>query len=453
MTANLRTKITTWLKENDLRSQILKGSASSLIIQVVFAGLSFLTSVIMARFLGADGYGTFNNATAWVQILVPLASLGFGVLIVRDVAILRSQRNWETLKGFLRFSDQLVLGVSLFLIVVVFFLAKILFAAPEKALLQQTLLLATVLIPLYTLSNMRQSTIRGYEHIAHAMLPDMVIRPVSILVLLVILHFILPGGLTVQVAVLVSIAAAIFSLITGTVWQRRFSPPAIFTVKPKYTIKVWFKAALPMMIYSAFQIIQARVSLVMLGAQSTADNVGYFSAAYNLAYLLVFFPTAVSYVMGPISARLFAAGEKAQLQQSLTQTVRVAFLLSLLLGLILVFGRNLILSIFGPDFISAQVVLIVLCLGNLIDIALGNSAVLLSMTGHEKIVALFFLLSTALNVGLNLFWIPLYGLNGAVYSAFVSLIFSKVGLCLFAIKNLNLDPTILGRSYRKMNGK
>ncbi len=326
---NLQTKIITWLKENDLRSQILKGSASSFIIQVVFAGLSFLTSVIMARFLGADGYGTYNNATAWVQILVPLASLGFGVLIVRDVAILRSQRNWQTLKGFLHFSDQLVMGVSLFLIVVVFCIAEILFSSPEKALLQRTLILASVLIPLFTLSNMRQSTIRGYEHIAHAMLPDMVIRPVSMLLLLILFHFILPGGLSVELVVLFSIAAAVISLITSTVWKKRFSPPEVFTVAPRYEIKTWFTAALPMRVYSAFQIIQARVSLVMLGAQSTADKrPGYFlRAAYNLAYLLIFFPTAVSYVMGTIIAacKLRRAGKRTPSQKAFTQTVRVAF--------------------------------------------------------------------------------------------------------------------------------
>jgi O-antigen/teichoic acid export membrane protein len=438
----LREKITTWLKENDLRSQILKGSASSFVIQVAFAGLSFLTSVIMARFLGADGYGTYNNATAWVQILVPLASLGFGVLIVRDVAILRSQRNWQTLKGFLRFSDQLVMGVSLFLIVVVFFIAEILFSSPEKALLQRTLILASVLIPLYTLSNMRQSTIRGYEHIAHAMLPDMVIRPISMLLLLILLHFILPDGLNVELVVLFSIAAAVISLITSSVWQRRFSPPEIFSVEPKYEVKTWFKAALPMMVYSAFQIIQARVSLVMLGAQSTADNVGFFSAAYNLAYLLIFFPTAVSYVMGPIIARLYASGEKERLQKAITQTVRVAFILSLMLGLVLIFGRTLILSIFGPDFLAAQLGLVLLCVGNLIDIALGNAAVLLSMTGQEKAVAAFFVAATVMNVVLNLFWIPQYGLNGAVFSALASLVFSKLGLCLYAVWKLRVDPTI-----------
>lgn len=446
---NLREKITTWLQESDLRSQIFKGSASSFIIQVVFAGLSFLTSVLMARFLGADGYGTYNNATAWVQILVPLASLGFGVLIVRDVAILRSQRNWETLKGFLRFSDQLVMGVSLFLIVVVFFLAEVLFSTPEKALLQRTLILASVLIPLFTLSNMRQSTIRGYEHIAHAMLPDMVIRPVSILILLILFHFILPGGLSVELVVVFSITAAVISLVTSSIWQKRFSPPEIFKVEPKYEIKTWFKAALPMMVYSAFQIIQARVSLVMLGAQSTADNVGYFSAAYNLAYLLIFFLAAVSYVMGPIIARLYAAGEKERLQKAITQTVRVAFFLSLILGLVLIIGRTLILSIFGADFEVAQLALILLCVGNLLDIALGNTHVLLSMTGHEKAVALFFVIATILNIVLNLIWVPQYGLNGAVYSAFISLIFSKLGMYLFTINKLGLDPSILGLHQKR----
>ena len=70
------------------------------------------------------------------------------------------------------------------------------------------------------------------------------------------------------------------------------------------------------------QIVLPQIPVIMLGVFSSADNVGFFSATYSLANTLAFLPGAVSIVMGPIIARLFAENETYKLQRLLTLTVR-----------------------------------------------------------------------------------------------------------------------------------
>ena len=100
---------------NSLRYQILKGTASGFMIQAGFAVLSFVTVTILARLLSLEDFGAYSNAFAWVNILAVLGTFGFNSLLLRDMAILRTQNKWALMKGFLRFSDGLIISISVIL--------------------------------------------------------------------------------------------------------------------------------------------------------------------------------------------------------------------------------------------------------------------------------------------------------------------------------------------------
>jgi len=97
------------LQSGSLRAHLIKGATGSFALQIGFAGFAFLNAIVLARVLGAEGYGAFANAMAWVSLLTIPATFGFGTLLVRDVAIYRSQGQWVLLKGLLRFSNHFVL--------------------------------------------------------------------------------------------------------------------------------------------------------------------------------------------------------------------------------------------------------------------------------------------------------------------------------------------------------
>ena len=55
------------LTTNTERAIIVRGSASSFLIQVGFAGLSFITTTVLVHLLGLDGYGAYSNAVALAE--------------------------------------------------------------------------------------------------------------------------------------------------------------------------------------------------------------------------------------------------------------------------------------------------------------------------------------------------------------------------------------------------
>ena len=84
---------------NSLRAQIINGTASGFLIQIGFAGLSFITTIVLVRLLGSEGYGAYSNAFAWVNILASLGLFGFNSLLLRDMAILKAQNKLAINQG------------------------------------------------------------------------------------------------------------------------------------------------------------------------------------------------------------------------------------------------------------------------------------------------------------------------------------------------------------------
>lgn len=428
-----------------LRTHLIKGAAGSFVLQVGFAGLSFLNAIILARVLGAEGYGAFANAMAWVSLLTIPATFGFGILLVRDVAIYRSQAKWGLLKGLLRFSDRFVLVFSVTLALVAATAAGWMFTAPAQELMRHTVWVALLLLPLFALYNLREAAIRGLEYVIRARLPGMIIRPVLLLSGMVAIYFIWPDYLSAPVAMAVNVGAGAVALALGVFFLHKLLPTEAKITRPEYTPHLWLKSAFPMLIYGGAQIVLGQTDIVMLGAMRGAHEVGLYAAANRMAYLLVFVMSAFGIILAPIVARMNADGENEHLQKIITKITRGSFFVALPIGLVMIFAGQNILVIFGHEFVAGQTALIILVIGRLVDIAVGgNSSLVLSMTGHERIVSNIFSVSALVNILLNALLIPQYGIQGAAIATVASLISMKIVLSSYSATRAGYHMTVFG---------
>jgi O-antigen/teichoic acid export membrane protein len=77
------------------------------------------------------------------------------------------------------------------------------------------------------------------------------------------------------------------------------------------------------------------------------------------------------------------------------------------------------LSLFGAEFIEGRLALIFITIGALYNAMTGNVDQLLNMTGYQIKVRNTMFVGFVINVILNLFLIPLYGINGAALSSLI----------------------------------
>jgi O-antigen/teichoic acid export membrane protein len=429
-------------KANSIRAQIVKGTTSGFIIQIGFAGISFITATVLARLLSLESYGAYTNAIAWVNILAVLGLFGFNSLLLRDTAILKAQNNWALMKGLLQFSDRFVLTISIFLIVILWGIAGFLFSIPEKESLRFSLWIAAPLIPLWSLIYLRQSAMRGFQQVTRALLPDLIIRPGLTLVCILGVYVFFPHLINLQIVIALNIIVAVLALLISLRWFHFFLPEGFGTTQPQYQIKEWLKATPPMFVIGCTQILSAQAPIIMIGMLSNVKNIGYFAVASRVASLLIFLPLAVGVVMGPMIARLYSQGEKLHLQKIIKKTNRLTFAVTFLFGsLFFIFAKN-ILFVFGQEYQVANKALILLTIGYLADSGFGMSIITLMMTGHERLVASYQTAFALLLIVLCIVLIPSRGYESAALAFMIVMIMSRFIFAFWAKKKTGINTTI-----------
>ena len=436
------------LAEKETAEETPKGirrkASGSMIIQISFAGLAFLNASVLSNLLGAESYGAFANAMAWVTILTIPATFGFGILLLRDVAIFQSREEWGKLRGLLRYSTRFVLACSCLVTLLYILTAELLFTSPDKETAKRVMQLSSPLIPLLAMAALKKSSLRALGRVYKALLPNMMLRPGLLLIGTLSVAYLSSMQFSAEHAMTINVIAASLSLTTAIVWLQRTLPIEFKTSVIIPPEKSSAKTASEMMLYGGMQVALSQTDIIMLGMLVSVEQVGFYAVASRLAILLGYGMVAAEIILGPLIAKLTANNEQSKLQHLITKTIRSVWALTIPAGLMVVLCRKWILEIFGPEFTAAQDILIILVAGRLIHVTLGPGALTLSMTGHQKQAACIIAFGAGINIVGNLILIPLYGAFGAAISSAVTLIMIRTTLALTAKAKTGYGVSVFG---------
>lgn len=424
-------------------SRLRHAAGASLGIKLTATGLSFVTSLVLARTLGPDGFGIYAFAIAVITLLGVPAVLGLPQLVVRHVAAYRSRAAWGPLAGLLRLANQAAGAVSLVLAAAAFG-ATLAVWGDTRIEAIRTLWLALPLVPLLALAAIRVAALQGFDHVVLAQVPEGLLRPALFLVLIGVLA--VAGAASPVTVMLMQLIATAAAFVAGTFFLSRHTPPEPRRVAPEYRTRQWLGSAWPLLVVGGMQVINTQADLLLLGALTSAPEVGVYRIASRGAELVLFMLTAINLVVAPTLSQLAATGDRSPLQWVLNMTAWVAFAFALPLTLVLVvFARPLLAFVFGADFAAGSVPLAILCMAQLVNAATGAVATLMVMAGREKDTAIAVGLGALLNVALNLALIPYWGMTGAALATAASVVVCNVWLALRAYRVLGVNATVFQR--------
>ena len=171
----------------------------------------------------------------------------------------------------------------------------------------------------------------------------------------------------------------------------------------------------------------------MLGFMTTTREVGIYNLAYKLASLAMLVIISMNVVLAPKIAELYKLNQISELHKTIKNTTRIVFLLTIPIVLFLIVFSEFVLHLFGSNFVEGKTALIIISIGVLLNVMTGNVDQILNMTNNQKTLQNITIFGLLLNVGLNIFLIPKYGINGAAISSlFTNVVFNLI--CLFYIK-------------------
>lgn len=421
-------------------AQIVRGTGIAFVLTALGQALNAVLQIVLARVMGRVEYGTYIWVTAWVPTLVVPLALGLPQAAVRFLPEYAAQGNLSHRKGFVLFSQALVLGVAV-LASALATTAFLLIPSVRESPLLCPMLVAVWMVPVASQIGLLSQLCRALRRITLAFGPMRVVMPAILMAAVIGLYEL---GHRPKSALVLAISLGTMGLMLAVqmaVFRRDFAREAI-SEPPRYDARRWLSVALPLMLMAACQTLFCQVDVLTVGALRGPRDVAVYGAANRLVSLVEFVLLAANVALGPEAAELYARGEKALLQKAVTATVRMAFWPALAATIGLIGLGRLVLLLYGHAYVAGYGAMCILAMGSLVSAASGPVLLLLNMTGFERISIRVLGVTALLDIALNIALVQRYGYFGAAVASAATLALWNIWLAMLAKRHLGIDSFI-----------
>lgn len=424
-----------FFKKLDIQAhEILRKSATVFALKIFGTGLAFLFQIAIARYLGASGSGIYFLALTIVTLVAITARLGMDNSVTRFVAAHASENDWLKVKGVVRHALRFTLAISFISSVILFFLANSLaedvFGKPELATPLKIMSLFIAPIALFWIY---ATALQGLKKLRDAVLMQSVLTP---LFACLALYFLAPRY---------GISGAVFSYGIGVfttlifgywVWQR--AQLAWQQSPPDFSYQTLLSASIPLLAAILLQQFLQALPLLMLGLWGSSADVGLFSVAQRTAGLVSLVLITANTTLSPKFAELYKQKDMVALSQVAQHGQVTVLIMAIPILLFFLAAPAWVMGFYGADFSTGWLLLVIISLGQMVNVATGSVESLLIMTGNEKAFLKAGVLAAIFSIILCFGLIPLYGKTGAAIAFAASLAVVNVLRVYYVWKTLGI---------------
>ncbi len=400
-------------------------------------GLGFQT--LLARLLGAEKTGIYFLALTITTTGMILSRAGLDNFLLRSISKFANQKDSYNISSISQKSIKIVFWLALFysLIIIVSadWVSENIFTQPQ--LRDPLRIMAFSILP-GSLLALHSEMLKAIREIERSAFIQVIGIPVFCLLLYrPLIYFGSIEGLSITY-VFASISVCLISL---KFWNSSTFLSKNLTSKNKlenFSTKSILQDSFPFFWITLLSLLMNSVDILLLGIWVDTKVVGIYGIVTRISTLSIFILVAVNSVFAPEFASLYAQKDIISLEKLVQKATRLMILLTLPIFILIFTFPSQILGFFGEDYKSGASALIIVTIGQLINVATGSVGCILMMTGHEKLMQYNVILSLFVNVGLNIFLIPRYGLTGAAISSSLGLILMNLVSAALVHKKLSI---------------
>ncbi|MDO8486242.1 MAG: flippase [Candidatus Staskawiczbacteria bacterium] len=368
--------------------------------------LSLALIILAARFLGAEEYGKFSFALAFIYLFVVFFDFGLSPVITREFARLKEKK--EDFYSIISLKVLLALG-TLVLILLCSFLT-----VPEKDIQRMILILS-----LFLIANSFWGMFNSFFHAHQKMEYEAIFDTLQVLMIFAFGFFILfnyPSSENLSYAYFLS---ALITLVLISI----FFHFKIFPLKINFNLLVWKKfltMSWPLALIGIFGVIYGYIDSVMLGYWKMFAEAGWYNAAQRIVMAGLIPMGFVGASFYPALSK-FSKESKEKFQKVWDSEVEIMILLALPLvvgGWVL--AQKIIYAFysfeFAPSILALQI--LILTVGSIFLYRPFYDAMIVL---DQQIKTFWVTIAGAVvNVVLNLILIPKYSLYGAAVATVIT---------------------------------
>lgn len=397
-----------------------------------------LLNIVAARLIGVEALGQLTVAIALLIGSSIVTRCGYDQSLLRFAGAAYGQGDHASVKRYLKFAITASLCIGLVIGWLLFYFSPDL-ARTFSVDAGVVRAVAIALVP-FSIANVLAGVFRAIDSQVLAQFFEIGGFSLLVSISLLVFNLFIAVDVVVMCLALATVPFVIMSAGVGLflVRMREASREALVSVERAPLSDLWtvWKSSLILALVALAQFsVQWAGALFTASMMSTYDA-AMLGAAQRISMVVFFVVNLVGSVIAPRLAFLYAQSKLSELVELDQKTTRYMTYAVLPLIAVLVMAPHQIMRIFGAGFEEAGNVLVILALGQFVNVATGCSAQMLSMTGRERVLLVTTVLGGGLNVFLALLLTPVMGAVGAAAAAAAAIVSQQV----------------MARSYLKRSG-
>lgn len=406
---------------NESLRKIAKGAG------IVFIGtgtgmfLAYLGMMFVARFLGSTDFGLITLAYAVAAIASTVVLVGMSAGVVRYVSFYKGINDKGRIKGVIVSALEVVLPLGIVAGILLFIFAEVIsIRVFHDANLIPILRIFSFSVPFFALSNIFLCAIVGFQEVKRVVYTGDLFQNSSRLFMLVVLLLLGYGVLGAAFAYTFAIIATPF---VAFYYLNKIFPGFSTEIKAVSMKKELLSFSWPLMFAGMFGLVMGWIDTLMLGYFLTAADVGIYRASISTAALLMIVPGSLGAIFFPVITEFYSRGEREELENTVVAVTKWILMITLpLVLLMMLFSEQVLYILYGAEYVAGALVLCILGFGYLLISVFNPTNQLIQVIGRTKLIMVNMSVGAALCIILNLWLIPIYGINGAAIATGISLL-------------------------------
>jgi len=380
----------------------------------------YIYTALLARWVGIEYLGIYSLANAIMLIGEVIAKMGLETGVMRFISQLDNQKENIQIQKIIYSSLKMTIIFSIGILIIIIIASKSLVSLFNGApLLRVVIIIFACIIPFNAITLVSAYATQGFKLLKYKVITTQVINPTILLISMVIAYryFSLESVIIIPMVCVAIIGCLIILFLLKNISRIQFRKVVFAAID-----KDLFKFSFPLMFVAILQTIMHWMDILMLGYFTDPISVGLYHPAARTAGLLQAVLLSFLSIYAPMISQLYAKKDSTAMSSLYKLVSRWLMTFSIPIAIIFISFSNKIMLLFGIEYISSANILIVLTLATFFQTISGAAGPILSMAGYTKIVFWNSMIAFILNIILNIILIPQYGIIGAAWATFISLL-------------------------------